>query len=105
MKHQIQVDGETQTVALVGDIDLESSTQIREMLMDCVAQSQKVVVDLSGVTLIDSSGVASLLEALQSAKKKGKKLILFSVGSSVMRVLKLARLETVFTIEDSETGT
>ncbi len=105
MKHQIQVDGETQTVALVGDIDLESSTQIREMLMDCVAQSQKVVVDLSGVTLIDSSGVASLLEALQSAKKKGKKLILSSVGNSVMRVLKLARLETVFTIEDSETGT
>lgn len=105
MKHQIQVDGETQTVALIGDIDLESSTQIREMLIDCVAQSQKVVVDLSGVTLIDSSGVASLLEALQSAKKKGKKLILSSVGNSVMRVLKLARLETVFTIEDSETGT
>jgi len=100
MQHTITKDGEIMVIALKGDIDLEYSSSMRKVLLDCVAKGRGVAVDLSGVSMIDSSGVASLLEAFQTARKRGKKLILAAPPNSVLRVLKLARLDTVFQIAD-----
>ena len=69
-----------------------------------MSRERVVVVDMSGVAVIDSSGVASLLEAFQTARKRGKEFVLASVGESVSRVLKLARLDTVFKITDDVEG-
>lgn len=101
MDHNIREEGGSTVVGFEGDIDLENSGDARAILLDCVSRSPAVVVDMSGVTMIDSSGVASLLEAFQSAAKKGKKFFLAEATGPVMRVLKLARLETVFNIVDS----
>jgi anti-sigma B factor antagonist len=101
MKHHIREEGDTIIVAFEDDIDLECSGEARDVLMDCVARGAAIQVDLSGVSMIDSSGVASLLEAFQNARKKGKTFTLAGVGGSVMRVLKLARLDTVFPFADS----
>ena len=95
----IEGDGSDITVALEGDIDLEWSSAVRDVLLDCLARSRSVTVDMTAVTLIDSSGVAALLEGLQNARKVGKTFVLRNVGETVMRVFKLARLETVFSIE------
>ena len=80
-------------VAGVGDILLRDS--INELLAD---ERKKILIDLSGVTHIDSSGVASLVEALQTARKSDTRFALVSVSDSAMRVLELARLDKVFTI-------
>ena len=53
---------------------------------------------MSEVSYIDSSGIAALVEGLQSAKSKGKQFGLVSVSKAVMAVLQLARLDRVFTI-------
>ena len=66
-----------------------------------MSRGRKVLVDLSGVDYIDSSGVASLVEAFKLAKTKRQELALTSVSASAMRVLQLARLDKVFTIHDS----
>ena len=58
-------------------------------------------VDLAGVTYIDSSGVASLVEAFQAARKRRTGFALVSVGSAALRVLQLARLDKVFTIHET----
>jgi anti-sigma B factor antagonist len=50
------------------------------------------------VTYIDSSGIASLVEAYQTAKKKGLRFGLLAVSEPVMSVLALARLDKVFPI-------
>ena len=89
-------DGDLVVVALKGEIDLEYSGQVREALLEAVGKARGVIVDMSGVSMIDSSGVASLLEAFQTARKRGKEFVLVSVDESVLRVLKLARLDTVF---------
>ncbi len=68
----------------------------RERLLALVNENQAVVVDMSLVSGIDSSGVASLLEAFQRAGKRARSLVLAAAGDSVMRVLRLARLDTVF---------
>jgi anti-sigma B factor antagonist len=53
---------------------------------------------LSEVSYIDSSGVASLVEGYQTAKKKNLKFALLGVSGPAMSVLELARLDKVFPI-------
>ena len=92
-----EVDGFA-VVALSGDIDLQSSPAVRQQLLSCFERHDRVIVDLSGVTYIDSSGVASLVEAFQLARKKNGTFSLVKVSNAVMRVLSLARLDRVFSI-------
>lgn len=98
MQHEVSEREGQLVIAFSGDIDLESSPQARKALLECVARKQPVLADLSRVTYIDSSGVASLVESLQTARKAGTTFALASVSESAMRVLQLARLDKVFTI-------
>lgn len=98
MKHEVTDEGESVVIAFEGDIDLQTSPKARDALLDAVGRGRAVVVNLAGVGYIDSSGVASLVEALQTAKKGGQTLALAAVSEGAMRVLKLARLDAVFTI-------
>ena len=104
MELSIVEEGDIAVVTLQGDIDLEHSSRMRQNLLDTLADARAVIVDLAGVTMIDSSGVASLLEGFQEARKKGKDFILAAPGDPVMRVLTLARLDTVFEIADDVTA-
>lgn len=90
-----------QVVSVSGEVDLSTSPQVREALLGCIKGGQSVVVSLSGVTYIDSSGVASLVEAFQMAKSKGLGFALAEISETPMRVLKLARLDQVFVIHDT----
>jgi len=98
MEHSVREEGNTIIVGLTGDIDLESSPEARRVLLAEVEKGTRVLADMSGVNYIDSSGVASLVESLQSARAKGGDFALAAVSESAMRVLQLARLDKVFTI-------
>lgn len=93
----VEKEGVT-VVALSGEIDLQSSPDVRRFLLGHLGKGRNVVVDMSAVGYIDSSGVASLVEAYQTARKGGLKFALAQVGTSTMRVLQLARLDRVFAI-------
>ena len=79
-------------------MDLETSPDARKALLEAVAHNRPVLVDLSRVEYIDSSGVASLIEALQQAKKNNRALALVAVSEAALRVLRLARLDKVFPV-------
>ncbi len=98
MKHRIIENDGALVVALEGDVDLKTSPEARKILLDAVARNLPTVVDLSGVQYIDSSGVASLIEAFQKARKSGHKFVLAAVSESALRVLNLARMDKVFAI-------
>jgi len=87
------------TIYLSGEIDLESSPEARKALLNAVSRKKPMVVDLGEVTYIDSSGIASLVEAYQKAKNAKLNFVLTHVGDGVMRVLSLARLDQVFPIQ------
>jgi len=104
LEHRVhQQDGVT-VVAFEGEIDLEVSPRARDLLLDCVGRGHDLRVDLAGVTYIDSSGVASLVEAFQSARRRGTTFALAGVSAPVRRVLELGRLDRVFTILDDGDG-
>lgn len=101
MEIAISDQGGLKAVAISGEVDLSTSPKVRDALLDCILGGSGVVVDLSQVAYIDSSGVASLVEAFQSAKSRKLAFALASVGATPMRVLKLARLDQVFIIHDT----
>lgn len=101
MSFRISDNAGTSTVFLSGEIDLDRSPAARKTLLDTLARKQALVVDLGAVTYIDSSGIASLVEAYQKARTSNLGFTLAEVGPPVMRVLSLARLDKVFPITPS----
>lgn len=101
MKMETQERGTTVVVTLVGEIDLQHSPTVRRQLMDLMFEQRDVLVDLSRVAYIDSSGIASLVEAYQAARKNATRFVLVAVSAPAMRVLQLARLDKVFALADT----
>lgn len=85
-------------IALEGDIDLENAGEVRKTLLNSLKHKKDLLIDLSAVSYIDSSGIASLVEGLQVARKQKNELSLVSVSVRALRVLELARLDRVFAI-------
>lgn len=101
MGFRVQDEAGVSTVFLSGEIDLERSPEARRTLLDTLARRQSLIVDLHEVSYIDSSGIASLVEAYQKARTANLGFTLAEVGPPVMRVLSLARLDKVFPIRGS----
>jgi anti-sigma B factor antagonist len=89
---------------LSGDIDLSNSPEVRKALLREVQENRmpRVVLNLSDVRYIDSSGVASLVESLKASRDIGSRFILFGLNGPAREVLQLSRLLKVFEIYDTE---
>jgi len=103
MVYEVRSEGDTTIVSLAGEIDLENSPNVRRILLESVGKKRGVLVEMSSVSYIDSSGVASLVEAFQSARRGSTSFALVAVSDAAMRVLELARLDRVFAIHASLT--
>lgn len=87
-----------------GDIDLANSPEVRKALLHEVLDNRRsrVVLNLSEVRYIDSSGVASLVESLKASRDIGSRFILVGLSGPAREVLQLSRLLKVFEIYDTE---
>lgn len=86
-------------VSLSGEVDIVRSPDLQASLQEAINRipgKGAVVVDLSGVTYMDSSGVATLVRGLQLSRKKGVGLVLCSLQDRVRSIFEIARLDTVF---------
>jgi anti-sigma B factor antagonist len=93
---------QTTIVDVTGEIDLGSSPTLRKTLMDELQTTELLAINLSAVRYIDSSGIASLVEVLQGARKASKRLMLYGLTPAVMQVLQLTRLTGIFEIFGTE---
>jgi anti-sigma B factor antagonist len=86
-----------------GEVDLYSSTQVREaMVKELNSEVSSVLINMTGVSYIDSSGIATLLEGLQLSKKTQKRFGLYGLQKNARSVLHLARLDSIFPIWENE---
>ncbi|MDA0691963.1 MAG: STAS domain-containing protein [Nitrospinae bacterium] len=93
----------TATLIIQGEIDMSTSTLVRTHLTDLFKKNQKmIVVDLSNVSYIDSSGIATLVEGLQWSHSNNTKFRLTNLTPMVKDVFEIARLLTVFEVYDSQ---
>lgn len=87
-------------ITLAGEIDLARSPELRLRLREEVDGSpRRLVIDLAKVTYMDSSGVATLVEALQRSKARGCRLLLAGLQPKVRSIFAISRLDTVFEIK------
>src|SRR6266567_2327217 len=89
---------------IAGDIDLSNSPEVRGILLRELRDSRvpRVLMNLSKVRYIDSSGVASLVEGLKASRDLGSRFILVGLSTSTRDVLQLSRLIKVFEVYDNE---
>jgi len=84
-----------------GDVTIHTSPQLREKLKPLLTASMKeVYVALDHVDFMDSSGIATLVEGLQWARMTGGRFVLSGLSENVRDVFELAKLDTVFEIEE-----
>ena len=96
----VQQDGGCLILAK-GEVDLYSSPKLREAILKGAKSGGGALgVDLSNVSYMDSSGVATLVEGLKAAGGPGN-FVLVAPSHSVMKVLQLSRLDAVFDIRDT----
>lgn len=83
---------------LYGSIDMDSSPAVRERLLELSngLHDTKVRVDLSGVTHMDSSGIATLIEALKLARAQGNDLRLQGLQKPLLRVFEVSGILALF---------
>ena len=95
---------QTTILDVSGDIDLASSPELRKALLRELRELRipRVVLNLNAVHYIDSSGVASLVEALKASRELRSRLILFGLNSAVREVLQLSKLVKIFEITETE---
>jgi anti-sigma B factor antagonist len=89
---------------LSGDIDFANSPELRQSVLREIRENcpPRVVINLSKVHYIDSSGVASLVEGLKASRDLGSRFILFGLSTSAREMLQLSRLIKVFEVYENE---
>ena len=94
--------GKIAVVKAEGEIDLNTSSVFQQDLLKVSDESpQRIVIDLSDVDYMDSSGIASLVKLLSHSRKEGFGMVLVSPQKRVQSVLEITRLSTIFDIRDS----
>jgi len=89
-------------ITVAGEIDLYTSPKLRSAMIEAVpADTTKLSVVLTEVRYMDSSGVATLVEGLRDAREHNRTFTLVSPSEAVMKVLRLAKLDSVFDVSSA----
>ncbi|MFG3659751.1 STAS domain-containing protein [Streptomyces sp. NPDC047706] len=84
---------------VAGDLDHARAGALRQRVESLtLLAGQRLVIDLTGLTFCDSSGITAFLAARQQAMAAGADIVLSGVPDNTLRVLTLVGLDQVFTI-------
>jgi len=92
----------TRIVDVEGDVDLRGSPQLRKLLFEALKESPKVVINLTAIRYIDSSGIAVMLEALRESQRLKRQFVLYGMNPLVHDVFKLTNVLRIFQVVDTE---
>ncbi len=94
-------DGDVVTIALFGELDIGTAGGVQRALDEAEAtDAGVVVVDLSGLTFMDSTGIRLLLSAHARSRANGNRLTLRRGPASVQRVLELCAVDEFLPFAD-----
>lgn len=102
LEHRQDAKGR-EVVAVRGEIDVATSPALREELYQLIdGGARDVVVDLSGLGFIDSSGLGVLVAALKHMRERDGQLVLAGLVQPALRVFEITDLTTLFTLEPAD---
>lgn len=102
MEIKLKKYSSTYIIEIIGDMDLYSSFELKNVVSKMLAKDIKnYVVDLAKVDYIDSSGIGVLIHIYSNIKKLNRILKISNVHGSVEKVIKLTKLSQYFPIVGS----
>ncbi len=94
-----RADGDRTVVDVTGEIDVYTAPALREELSNLIdAEHTDLVVDLTGVSFMDSTGLGVLVGALKKVRTIGGDLRLVIDSEKILKVFRITALTQVFTI-------
>ena len=97
-----QTDGVT-IVSCAGRIMFgEEASALRERVKELLGSTKEIILNLTGVSNIDSGGLGTLVGLYSSARSSGADIKLTGLGPRLRDVLSITKLSTVFEVYDSE---
>ena len=94
--------GRWEVLTVTGEIDMATAPRFRQRLLAVIgAGAQNVVIDLSGVDFIDSTGLGVLMGAAKRVRSNGGDIRLVMTGSRLADLIELTRLDRVLDVFDS----
>ncbi len=98
-RNAIAVSDRPNVLPLEGEIDLHVSPRVAISLAQMAEKKpDRLVVDLSRVSYIDSSGLAVLIEGMQNVERYGGKFAIAGMPETVRPIFEIARLDQVFQV-------
>jgi anti-anti-sigma factor len=88
----------TTLVELHGDIDLEVVEPFRDCVLTGVEQNDDIIVDLTGVTMIDCASLGELVQASHLADRRGRTVSLVAPPPAILRTLAATGLDNAFPV-------
>jgi anti-sigma B factor antagonist len=89
-------------IAVRGEIDVATAPQLRECLQRVIAHGEStIVLDLLGVTFLDSTALGVMVGALKRCREAGGDLHIVVADPRIMKIFEITGLTNVFTIADS----
>ncbi len=99
----VRHEGRAVVLELAGEIDMKSSTELKDKLKELHRGKPPVlIVDMTNVGFMDSSGLATLVGALKWCRENNSELKLVGLNKCVRSIFEICRLDSVFQIYDSE---
>jgi anti-sigma B factor antagonist len=102
MNLSLRTSENTRIVDITGDVDLRGTPQLRKLLFEALKESPKVVINLTAIRYIDSSGIAALIEALNESRRLKREFVLYGMNQRVLEVFKLTHVIQIFQIVETE---
>jgi len=79
-----------------GEVDADTAPLLRRACIDALAEHRHIVIDLSGVTFLDSAGLSVLVGTMRRATTDGGAMRVVATSPAVLRVLRITALDEVF---------
>src|SRR5947209_1174956 len=90
----------TVTLMVYGVIDIQSAAVFSRELDEAQSSGEQLILDLDGLSFMDSSALQLLVRAAQSAGDAGRRVILQRVPRNARRLLDITGMTSLFTIVD-----
>lgn len=101
MRHEQQDDGR-HVIAVSGEIDLYTAPDLKALLTQVIEDGASgLVIDLSGTTFLDSTGLGVLIGGLKRLRSRDGALAVVNVDDSIARTFEITGLDQIFTIRGS----
>ena len=93
---------DVQLIKVTGEIDVYTAPEFKSAVNKAIdAGSLNLVIDLTNVSYMDSSGFGILLGATKKVRPKGGTINLLGCSEAITRMLKITRLDTIFGMHGS----